>query len=258
MNHTEIPSYSKKELSVRKSKYCIITALWNEGEKALTQYRSMKRYTAESDFIIAIRGEDLDKFSDEELKEQFGIRTILKIDSPGQSTAYRVAMSYALDQGYEGIIMIDSNGKDSPSAFPSFIEKLDQGYDLVQGSRFMKGGYHENTPLIRIFAIRCVAAFWIWLGSGYWYSDQNNGFKGFSRRVLLDDKIQPLRSIFKFHNLQVYLNYAIPKHGFKVVQVPTSRVYPKTGPLPSKLKGITPLIRHLKDYIDAAIGRLDP
>ena len=36
---------------------------------------------------------------------------------------------------------------------PKFIEKLEQGYDFVQGSRFIKGGKAINTPFIRHISV---------------------------------------------------------------------------------------------------------
>jgi len=254
----ELPVQEIRCFAKRKCKYCIVTACWNEGEKSYEQYRRMRPYTKELDFIVANRGDDLPDLGDDVLKNEFQIRTLLQIEEPGQSAAYRAALAYGLREGYDGIIMIDSNGKDGVEKMPSFVSHLDEGFDLVNGSRFMKGGYHENTPLYRVIAIRIIAAGILWLGSHYWYTDQNNGFKAFSREFLLDDRVQPFRKIFQMHNLQVYLNYAAAKHKFLVVQVPTSRVYPSEGPIPSKFVSIRQFWKHLWDYIDAARGRYNP
>ena len=60
---------------------------------------------------------------------------------------------WALQRGYQGIITIDGNNKDSIEDIPHFIEKLKAGYDLVQGSRLSPHGQirqkligHENIP----------------------------------------------------------------------------------------------------------------
>ena len=44
---------------------------------------------------------------------------------------------WALQRGYQGVITIDGNNKDSIEDVLRFIEKLVEGYDLIQGSRFV-------------------------------------------------------------------------------------------------------------------------
>ena len=136
----ELPVHEIRCFAKRKCKYCIVTACWNEGEKSYEQYRRMRPYTKELDFIVANRGDDLPDLGDDVLKNEFQIRTLLQIEEPGQSAAYRAALAYGLREGYDGIIMIDSNGKDGVEKMPSFVSHLDEGFDLVNGSRFMNGG----------------------------------------------------------------------------------------------------------------------
>ena len=65
---------------------------------------------------------------------------------------------WALKRGYKGIITIDGNNKDSIEDVPHFIDKLKEGYTLVQGSRFIDGGRAINTPHVRALAVRLVHA----------------------------------------------------------------------------------------------------
>ena len=57
-----------------------------------------------------------------------------------------MGMYFALDRNYKGIQTIDGNNKDSIEDVPEFIAKLQEGYDLVQGSRVISGGHAINTP----------------------------------------------------------------------------------------------------------------
>ena len=193
----------------------------------------------------------------EAVHRQLNICCILNVAMPGQSPAYRAGLAWAMQRGYEGVVILDSNGKDGVSVLPRFFELLGQGYDFVQGSRFMPGGYHENTPLIRQFGIRVVSAGLLWAGTGTWYSDQNNT-KGLSRRFLLDSRVQPFRNVFVGHGLLPFLNYAAARHDFRVIQTPTSRCYPADGTIPSKLVSKRQLLAHLLDYVRVATGRFDP
>ena len=56
---------------------------------------------------------------------------------------------FALNRGYKGVLTIDGNNKDSIEDVHKFIEKLQAGYDFVQGSRFIRGGHAVNTPPVR-------------------------------------------------------------------------------------------------------------
>ena len=61
-------------------------------------------------------------------------------------------------RGYKGVLTIDGNNKDSIEDVHKFIEKLQAGYDFVQGSRFIRGGHAVNTPPVRYAAVRLVHA----------------------------------------------------------------------------------------------------
>ena len=50
---------------------------------------------------------------------EFKLRALLIKRGPGKLSAQmRMAMSFALDEGYEGIIVVDGNGKDDVAAIP--------------------------------------------------------------------------------------------------------------------------------------------
>jgi dolichol-phosphate mannosyltransferase len=255
-NHWQIPPFAARSFAPKRSDLCILTAAWDEGPASLAQYERMRPFSAEFDFIIVNRGTYLPSQGDERLAA-LRVNTLLQVDTPGQSPAYRAGLAFALRRGYEHVIILDSNGKDDVTSMPQYVQALCDGTDLVQGSRFMAGGHHEHTPIVRQIAIRVVAAFLLWLGTGYWYSDQTNGFKGLSRRFLLDPRVQPFRDILAGHSLLVYLNYAAARHGFRVVQVPASRVYPADGTVPTKLSTGQALL-HILDYLRAITGRFDP
>lgn len=75
-----------------------------------------------------------------------------------------MGMYFALDRNYKGVLTIDGNNKDSIEDVPEFIAKLQEGYDLVQGSRFIRGGHAINTPPVRYAAVRLIHAPLVSLG----------------------------------------------------------------------------------------------
>jgi len=165
------------------------------------------------------------------------VRALLTTDEAGGATAIRMVLHYALREGYEGVVLIDGNGKDGVEALPRYLEQLDAGMDFVQGSRFMRGGVHKNTPLLRTIGIKFIMGPLLWLGGGFRYTDSTNGFRAYSRRFLEDPRVEPLRACFTHFNLQYYLSYMAPKLGLRIVEIPAVRVYPDDGSTPTKVIG---------------------
>jgi hypothetical protein len=189
------------------------------------------------------------------------VRTLLvnTDEQRGLSVQYRIALHYALEQGYEGCIMMDGNGKDGAEAIPRFVEKLQEGFDFIQGSRFIPGGFHKNTPLIRVFGIRFVCNPMVLLATGYAYTDFLNGFKGCSRTFLLHPKLQPFRKVFVRYNLQYFLNYMAPRLKVQLCEIPVSRVYSDdTSISHSKIVGFRAYLKILDELLRTITGYYNP
>ncbi len=250
------PSYEKKEFFKKTTRYCVIVVIWNEGERIKKQLQQMQKNSSLADIIIA-DGDSNDGSTDHAFLKKMGVRSLLVTKEKGLSTATRMALAYAMEQGYEGVIKLDGNGKDGVEAIPAFITKLDKSYDFVQGSRFMKGGFHKNTPLERYIGVRFVIAPLLALG-GFWYTDPTNAFRAMSMRFLKDPRVQPIRAIFVRFNLHHYLLFRAACLKFKITEIPVSRVYPDDGTVPTKIVSVGAKYSILKELIDTILGRYNP
>ncbi|MBX9695152.1 MAG: glycosyltransferase family 2 protein [Cyanobacteria bacterium] len=250
----EEPPYEKHEFFPRRTKYAFVTVTLNEGERIRSQLKRMNVRAELADIIVA-DGRSKDDSLDHEYLQQCGVRALLITDEPGLSTATRMALAYVIDEGYEGVITVDGNGKDGVDALPDFIRALDEGYDLVQGSRFMKGGSHARTPMERHLAIFLIMRPLIALGCGFFYTDPTNAFRALSRRFLLDPRVQPLRKEFVRFNGQLYLIYSAARLGFKVKDIPVTRVYPEDGSVPTKITSWKHKYQNLRDAVLVACGK---
>jgi dolichol-phosphate mannosyltransferase len=253
----QLPKYEVKEFRKRQTKYCICIPVLNEGEKIKEQLKKMLPFTKETDVIIADWG-STDQSTDPQFLKKMNIRVLLTLKSPGkQGTQLRMAFSYALNQGYEAIIQIDGNNKDGVTAIPSFIEALDQGFDYVQGSRFLKGGKAINTPPMRYLAIKTMAAPILSIGAGYWYTDVTNGFRGYSKKYLSDPRVKPFRNIFSSYELNMYLTVRANQIGLKTKEIPVERKYTK-GKVHTKISFFRGNFNFLLAQIKAASGFYNP
>lgn len=235
-NDKYIPEYEVQFWLGKKKKYCVIIPVINEGERIHSLLSKIECYGIANyvDIIIVDGGTTDGSLSKYVLKQYEVSGLLLKIGKGKLSAQLLCAYAFALDQGYVGMITIDGNDKDDPEAIFQFIDALEDGYDFIQGSRFISGGIAENTPKIRDIAIRWIHAPVLSLGSGFKWTDTTQGFRAYSSRILLDPQVAPFRKIFKTYELLAYLSYRVPKVGYSCIELPTKRIYPK-GKVPTKI-----------------------
>jgi len=253
----EPPVYEIHEFFPKKTRYCFIVVVWNEGDRIKNQLDKMKERSEEADIIIAER-RSTDGSTAKEFLEKKGVRTLLTTDEEGLCTATRMALAYAIRQKYEGVITVDGNGKDGIDAVTRFIAALDEGFDLIQGSRYLKGGYHKNTPLERHLGTRLIMSPILSLGAGFYFTDPTNAFRACSMRYLTDYRVQPIRKEFVWFNLQLYLSYRAAKLGYRVKEIPVRRVYPDDGPIPTKIVAFRKKCLNVWEMICVARGVYNP
>lgn len=238
--------------------YCVVIPVINEGEriKSLLKRMEAERVSEIADIII-VDGGSTDSSLELDSLLQVGVRGLVVKKGPGKLSAQlRCAYAFALDQGYEGIVTIDGNDKDDPEAIPRFIEALQQGVDFVQASRFLPGGVAVNTPKARDFAIRYIHAPCLSFASGFKWTDTTQGFRAYSRRMLLDPKVAPFRDVFFTYELLAYLSYRTPKLGYKCKEIPTVRAYP-TGEVPTKISLLKGNFNVLKTLLKTCMGKFN-
>lgn len=116
-------------------------------------------------------------------RENARVHYVFHKNSNGVVSCYLFGFKYALEHGAEYIIEMDSGGSHAPQDIPRFIEKLDQGYDCVFGSRFARDGEIVNVPFYRRF-ISWGGTLLANLVLGTNLTDMTSGFEAFNRRVL--------------------------------------------------------------------------
>lgn len=239
----------------RKHRWAICVFVINEGDKVRKQLRTMKSYGDMVDLIVADGGSTDGSLNSDLMSELDAKALLVKTGAGKLSAQMRMAMDYCMTEDYDGVIVIDGNGKDGLDAIPSFVESLDSGWDHVQGSRFIPGGHHENTPLSRYLAVNFMHAPMISLAAGFRYTDTTNGFRAYSRRLLLDPAIDIFRPCFDRYQLHYHLAIEAAKRGFRVKEIAVSRVYPASGKTPTKIKGFGGLLAVLRQLFDVCVGK---
>jgi glycosyltransferase involved in cell wall biosynthesis len=245
-------------MAAKRHRYCIAVFVINEGERVRRQLAAMATLADQVDIVVADGGSTDGSLALDTL-DAFRLRALLVKRGPGKLSAQmRMAIAFALEEGYDGLIVIDGNGKDDLSAVPRFIELLDAGYDHVQGSRYVPGGLGVNTPLSRSIGVKLLHAPLISAAAGTRYTDTTNGFRAYSRRLLVDQRVQPLRDIFVGYELHYYLAIRAARLGFRITETPVTRRYPTDGKTPTKISPVKGNLLILRTLAAAALGKFNP
>ncbi len=111
------------------------------------------------------------------------MKVIYHKESKGVISCYLEGYRQALNDGADRIIEMDGGMSHDPAQLPEFIKKLDEGYDCVWGSRFVKGGGISDLPLYR----RLLSSGGTILANivlGTRLKDMTSGYEAFQRKVL--------------------------------------------------------------------------
>lgn len=255
-----VPKFQCMEYVHKTKDYILLIPIINEGGRIKKELKRACRYNI-SDWvdIVICDGGSTDGCTEENTLRKLQVNTLLvKKDTGKQGAQLRMGIWWAMQRGYKGVITIDGNNKDSIEDVPRFIEKLEEGYDLVQGSRFIKGGKAINTPWIRTISVRLIHAPVISLTAHHKFTDTTNAYRAYSMRYLMDNRVQPLRDIFVTYELLAYLSVRATQIGMKACEIPVTRAYPRKGKVPTKIsffKGNSDLMKIL---VKNAFGMYNP
>ena len=169
----------------------------------------------------------------------------------------------ALIAGYRAvtgdiILGVDDDGEHDPKEMFKLIDKLEEGYDFVQGSRFIPGGKAINTPFIRDISVRLIHAPIISLTAHHHFTDTTNAYRGYSARYLQDERVQPLRDVFMTYELLAYLSVRATQIGMKACEIPVTRAYPEKGKTPTKISFFKGNFNLMKILIKNMFGAYKP
>ena len=253
-----VPRHERQVFGPKRHRLCVVVFVINEGERVRRQLGEMARFSDQVDVIVADGGSTDGSLALDSLGA-FQLRALLiKRDVGRLSAQIRMAIAFMLDEGYDGMIAIDGNGKDDVSAIPTFLRLLEDGYDHIQGSRYVPGGQGINTPLARSLGVRLLHAPVISLAARQRYTDTTNGFRGYSRRLLEDPRVAPLRDVFVGYELHYYLAIKAARLGFKCIETPVTRRYPARGSTPTKIRGLSGNLGILATLARVVSGLYDP
>lgn len=258
MPRWELPPYRSLSFGPKRHAYCLGIPVRDEGARFLQQLQRLNAMSPALDVVVADSGRGEGACEAKQL-QALGVGTLLiNLSEEGLGSQLRLLLGHALAEGYEGCVLMDGNGKDDVAALPDFLARLSQGLDFVQGSRFLPGGRALHTPWHRLVAIRLIHAPILSLAARFPYTDTTNGFRAFSARFLLDERVAPFRACFSGYELHYYLALKAARLGYRVAECPVTRSYPAHGPTPTKIHGWFGYLTVMRALLETVGGRFDP
>src|SRR3990172_10349416 len=155
-------------------------------------------------------------------KRYKNLHLLLNKTKAGLGRAYLKGMDYAFDQLKADVIFeFYADLSHDPTKIPLFLQKIDQGYDLVLGSRYIPGGsIPSDWGLHRKFLSVMGNLFIATAMLNFSIRDWTGGFRAITRKVYQAVHSELTSERFSGYTFQIGFLHAALQKGFKVVEVP--------------------------------------
>jgi len=139
-----------------------------------------------------------------------------RLKKSGLGTAYIFGFKWALENKYDYVIQMDADLSHNPKDLPLIVKKL-KNYDLVIGSRYIKGISVVNWPLRRLMLSYGANAY-SRVVTGMPIMDGTGGFKAWKSNVLASIDLDSVKS--QGYSFQIEMNFRAWVKGYKIKEIP--------------------------------------
>ena len=134
----------------------------------------------------------------------------------GLGTAYIHGFQWALSRDYDKVVQMDADLSHNPEDVSMMVDYLDN-YDLVIGSRYIKGISVVNWPLRRLM-LSYGANTYTRIITGMPIMDGTGGFKAWKAKVLRNINLESVQS--QGYSFQIEMNFRTWLKKYKIKEVP--------------------------------------
>jgi dolichol-phosphate mannosyltransferase len=158
----------------------------------------------------------------------------------GVGAGIRTAINYARENRFDILVIMAGNDKDRAEEIPRLLQPIiKDGYDFVQGSRYLPGGSFGNMPAYRRIATQFVHPLLFSLVTRARITDSTNGFRAFRLAIFDDPRINLDQPWLDQYELEPYVFFKALTLGYKVKEVAVTKIYPEHRLGYTKMKPIT-------------------
>jgi dolichol-phosphate mannosyltransferase len=146
-----------------------------------------------------------------------GIDILRRPGKAGLGSAYRAGMTWGIDQGFDILVEMDADLSHDPADLPRLLAGVEDGADLVIGSRYIPGGsipaWSWSRRLLSRQGNRYAAAL-----LDLPVTDATSGFRAYRASVLADVGLDHVRA--DGYGFQIEMVYRVQEAGGRVVELP--------------------------------------
>ena len=201
----------------------LVIPSYNEGSRLLQTVKEAQKYISPPNIIVvddaSIHPEKLIKISD-----VFLLRHRINL---GKGAAMRTGADFAFSQGADAIIFMDADRQHDPKELTNYIKHLNNGYDVVFGSRRP----NPSAPFLRVLGKKLIGIY-IRIFFGITISDILSGYRGINRRTY---KLIRWQSDRYDVETEMIVRLGKYKNKIKWIEFPIDTIYI------DKYKGVTPI-----------------
>ncbi len=197
----------------------IVTPTYNERENLETFLAGVFAVMPNVDVLVVDDNspDGTGQLADEIAARDPRVRVKHRPGKMGLGTAYVEGFRDGLERGYDVVFEMDTDLSHNPKYLPDFMRALEDGADVVVGSRNIPGGSVEGWGPTR-HIISKGGSLYSRTILGMPVKDLTSGYKAFRRHVLEALNLSQVRS--NGYSFQIELTFRAVKKGFVVREVP--------------------------------------
>jgi dolichol-phosphate mannosyltransferase len=197
----------------------IVTPTYNEKENLPLFIDAVRGALPEADVLVVddASPDGTGELGDAIAAKDSHVRVMHRAGKLGLGTAYVEAFQRGISEGYEWFFEMDTDLSHDVRHLPDFVRALEDGADVVIGSRNIPGGGVEGWGVSRHF-ISKGGSFYSRTILGLPVKDLTSGYKAFTRRALEAINLSTVHS--NGYSFQIEMTYRAALRGMRVREVP--------------------------------------
>jgi dolichol-phosphate mannosyltransferase len=229
----------------------LIAPVWNEEQKIGSVVEKVPRDVVDEVLVVDDGSDD----ASARVASELGARVLSLGRTIGVGAAIRTGYEYAVENGYDIAVVIAGNNKDAPDEIPLLLEPIvEDRADLVQGSRFLSGDASFGAmPTYRKLATRLHPMLFS-LVARRRVTDSTNGFRALRTTMLADPKLNLHQDWLAKYELEPYLYLQAIRLGYRVLEVPVTKIYRDKALGQTKMKPMVDWWRILSPIFYLGLG----
>jgi dolichol-phosphate mannosyltransferase len=160
------------------------------------------------------------EIADKLVKMDGRVNVLHRAKKEGLGQAYIAGFRWAIERKYDYIMEMDADFSHGPEYIKDFLHEIKE-YDLVIGSRYIKGVNVINWPMSRLL-LSYFANMYSRVITGLRLRDATGGFKCFRRQVLEAINLDNVHSTG--YAFQIEISMRAWKKGFSMIEIPITFV----------------------------------